>query len=208
MAKRAEIDDLHRAINDMEMSQMAHRDLNATDIFPDDRVDYAVNVHYHTEVMTLSTIHRVESILQLWITRNYNQAAVRPTLRSGDCIPLRQDPDRESYVVVELRNYINVSGLTIELATSKLGGDPDSAPKIMIMALSRDGYHFEPVMDDGDRHQQFTYDPLADGGRKYFEVSPQSEEARGSRFAKLQIDENHGADYTCLYRVQVHGEIV
>ena len=193
-------DALHQTLSGIEMNQITNQHLNGTGIVSDDRADYAMRVHYHTEIMALSNVQRIENILRFWITRNYNQAAVRPTLRSGDCIPLRQDPEGECFVIIELRDAIVVTGLTVEHATSRLGGNLQSAPRDMTLEVSRNGHHFHGIA------MEISYDPMIDGGRKYFHFEEKGENAIFARFVKLKIDANHGAEHTCLYRVQIHSD--
>ena len=170
----------------------------------DDRADFAQRVVYHTEIMTASMIEMIEFKLYYLLTRKYDQSAVRPTLRSGDCTPLKHYNDSSNYIIFELRESVHVNGVSIEyIRPSLLQNKIESSPKNMSLELSQDGFHYFDTLPVRNRHLLF--DPMKDRSKKYFAFDRQTKQKYN--FAKLNILSNHGAAYTCLYRVQIHGVI-
>eukprot|EP01084_Bolivina_argentea_P097574 175406_1 len=169
-----------------------------------DREDFTVRVVYHTEIMTSSYIENMQNKVFYFFSRKYDQTSIRPTGRVGDCTPLKQyNNDEQTYMIFKLRKKIYVTGVTIEyINPNLLHNDTISAPKKMDLELSIDGYHYFNIFSDKDHY--LMYNPLIDGGKKYFQFDRKT--SVKYRFAKLNIFENHGAEYTCLYRVQIHGE--
>lgn len=51
----------------------------------------------------------------------------------------------------------------------------------------------EYSIDDGEYHMQ------------YFEISDEYKVQRPTRAVRIEIVSNHGDDFTCLYRIRVHG---
>eukprot|EP00483_Globobulimina_turgida_P004225 UN04234 len=77
-----------------------------------------------------------------------------------------------------------------------------SAPKNMSLELSKDGYHYYNIFSEKDYY--LMYNPLLDGAKKYFQFDKKTKQKY--QFVKLNIISNHGAQYSCVYRVRVHGD--
>eukprot|EP01084_Bolivina_argentea_P021401 39763_1 len=165
------------------------------------RADFAVRAVYHTELMTSSMMEHWQGKLYYFVTRNYDQNAVKPTGRIGDCTPLKQNDNQNVYIILRLRQSMFVNGITIEYIRPSLAQNKiTSAPKNMTLELSQDGYHYYKAFSG-----YLLYNPLVDGAKKYFEFSVKTKHKY--QFAKLNVLSNHGAEYSCIYRVQIHGVV-
>ena len=203
MTIKNEITILNDKMNNIEMNSCQK---NINDWSGSERADFTVSVSYHTELMTASFMERIQLRLYYFFTRKYDQNAVQATFRSGDCTPLKQYNNTDNkqrhpiYIIFKLRARIHINGITIEyIHPNLLQNDTGSAPKEMSLELSKDGYHYYPY-----QNQTLLYNPY-DGSSKYFELETPTKQRY--KYVKLNVVSNHGADYTCLYRVQVHGLI-
>ena len=77
-----------------------------------EKPDFAFLVSYHTEIMTSSFIQKIETKLYYFLTRSYDQNAVKPSFRVGDCIPLKFNEN--NFIVIKLRDDIFINGVTYE----------------------------------------------------------------------------------------------
>ena len=182
----------------------------------DEKPDYTVLVSYHTEIMTSSFIQSIQMKLYYLLTKRYDQNAIRPTFRTGDCTPLKYKQSNitniddksniyqnyQNYIIFKLRDTIHISGITIEHISIKLlpKNMIKSAPNNMTVEFSKDGLHYYPDIDN-DNINYLLFDPR-DGTEKYYPFNPTTKKYN---YLKLNILSNHGANYTCLYRVKIHG---
>ena len=167
----------------------------------DERADYAMKVLYHTEIMTQSVGEGLRMKAWYYLTQLYDQNAVTPTMKWGECTKLKMVDD--TFVILKFKEAIAVNGITVEhMRPDLIGGHSDDAPKQMRLELSSDGHFYYDVTHNAVDHQ-IMYDPKVNGGKKYFELVMDTNEMY--RFAKVTIASNYGAEFICLYRVQIHG---
>eukprot|EP00484_Ammonia_sp_Unknown_P024981 CAMPEP_0197039026 /NCGR_PEP_ID=MMETSP1384-20130603/15893_1 /TAXON_ID=29189 /ORGANISM="Ammonia sp." /LENGTH=575 /DNA_ID=CAMNT_0042469563 /DNA_START=28 /DNA_END=1756 /DNA_ORIENTATION=- len=163
-----------KRISDEPREQMEkHANAAENEAWPElvERADFTVWVLYHTEVMTSSLGERWWKKFYYFMTRKYDQNAIRPVLRSGDCTPLKfandskQNSRGSSYIIFKLRQSIYIEGITVEyIDPALLQNDIQSAPKNMTLEFSDDGYLYYLCKDCGD----LVYEPHTHGAVKYF----------------------------------------
>lgn len=127
------------------------------------------------------------------------RTVIQPALYPGECWAFRGS---KGQLVVRLASNIEVSGITLEHIPKSLApnGKISSAPrKFVVKGLASE------VDYAGVKLGEFEYldneQPL-----QTFDLTPPH---KMFRYIELQILSNHGhAEYTCVYRMRVHGKIV
>ena len=137
------------------------------------------------------------------------EEALHESLRLGRCWGMS---GQEGYLTVKLQRSIIIEAITIVHVSSKLIEDNrSSAPKnFKIFGITETGVGREDLLligsfpneyEDGDDEKASELK-----SSKTFEI-PRDEQIVVD-MVKLEITSNHGEDYTCLYRFQVHGRVV
>eukprot|EP00455_Lapot_gusevi_P033328 TRINITY_DN3642_c0_g1_i1.p1 TRINITY_DN3642_c0_g1~~TRINITY_DN3642_c0_g1_i1.p1 ORF type:complete len:718 (+),score=133.21 TRINITY_DN3642_c0_g1_i1:70-2223(+) len=123
---------------------------------------------------------------------------LKPDMTAGNCWPMK---GQQGYVVIQLRQPVRLTQVAIEHLSHKIAVDFSSAPKRMALYGIRSMQH----LDQADLLVSFEYRSAA---RQLQQFSiPQSDVAYPA--VRLEIQSNHGnPNFTCLYRVRVHGEAV
>ena len=136
--------------------------------------------------------------LPFWWDANSPRTILQPGSAPGQCWAFRG-----SYgtVVIKLSSPIFISAVTIEHISSLLSPDGHihSAPATLSMAGLTPGDNLSSLLN-------FTYSASGDPVQTFW----LGDEARTQRFetVELTVHKNHGhPDYTCLYRVRVHGTV-
>eukprot|EP00485_Elphidium_margaritaceum_P020350 CAMPEP_0202730294 /NCGR_PEP_ID=MMETSP1385-20130828/186566_1 /ASSEMBLY_ACC=CAM_ASM_000861 /TAXON_ID=933848 /ORGANISM="Elphidium margaritaceum" /LENGTH=575 /DNA_ID=CAMNT_0049396567 /DNA_START=65 /DNA_END=1789 /DNA_ORIENTATION=+ len=154
------------------------------------RSDFTVAVVYHTPLMTSSKLHAIESSLFYFFTRKYDQNSLRPSHRSGDCTPLKQYGTNQTYIIFELRQQLHINGIAYEhMSPHMINNDVTSAPKTMSIEFSNDGFRFFYCSQCGI----LTYN--ASESQHMSQSFNFSATAETYKYLKLNVLENHGADW-------------
>ena len=128
---------------------------------------------------------------------NTPETAIRESVVPGSCWPFEGSSGQ---LTVQLAREIIPTNFTVEhiLPVQALNNDVSSAPKrFRILSLASD-------MQESSVLGEYEYDTAAPYGKQTFIV--QSPSFSPIKHVQLQILSNHGnAQYTCLYRFQVHG---
>lgn len=127
------------------------------------------------------------------------RTVIQPSLHPGECWAFS---GTKGQLVVRLASDIEVSGITLEHVPKSLSpnGRIDSAPRRFAIKGLASESDYKGVMLG-----EFEY---LDNGQplQTFELVPPHQVFR---YIELQILSNHGhAEYTCVYRLRVHGKIV
>ncbi|XP_063697444.1 klaroid protein [Culicoides brevitarsis] len=136
--------------------------------------------------------------IPLWYQSSTPRIAITPSVHPGQCWAFTGFP---GYLVIQLSRLIHVTGFTVEHIPKTLApnGTLDSAPKdFTVMGLTHE-FDKEPAIFG-------TYQYAIDGEPlQYFPVQNKTIVVP-YEFVEMRIDTNHGnTNYTCLYRIRVHG---
>lgn len=136
--------------------------------------------------------------LPLWTFYRTAREAITPGMHPGECWAFRGS---QGHLVVKLAQRIKVTAFSVEHIPRSLVsfGDTSSAPKDFQM------WGLDSETDTTGRLLgTYTYDAEADP-LQYFIV--QDPEPAVYEYVEMKILSNHGnLEYTCLYRLRVHGE--
>ena len=117
--------------------------------------------------------------------------------RAGDCLPLTQFETSDVYVTISLYAPIIVTHVTIEHINRELVLNWNSAPKeFVVYGSNNQGFNDPKVL------LTETFD-INGHYLQTFETSVQSK--RSFQYIKFSISSNYGSEYTCIYRLRVHG---
>lgn len=122
--------------------------------------------------------------------------AIDPYNHLGNCYAFKG----EGYVTIRLPAYIKVSGFTVHHIAYDQAQNWKSAPKDIRVK----GY-----VSSNDRKEYelgaFTFDYPRRGAVQYFDVLAEADLVP-LRYVRFEFDGNYGAEFTCVYQLQVHGE--
>eukprot|EP00899_Mesostigma_viride_P017922 jgi/Mesvir1/26130/Mv06844-RA.1 len=136
----------------------------------------------------------------------------------GDCLALNGST---GHITLRLRDAIMVDAITLQHVSKEIAYDPSSAPKRVAASCWKQDSYAPVPQEERTSLGSFEYDCM---GRplQTFRVGPS--QARGAsdqpggdvsrplvpavcNHVRLDIVSNHGhPEYTCLYRIRVHGE--
>ena len=112
----------------------------------------------------------------------------------GHCLPLNASAG--AWVDVALREAVHVTAVSLEHVHRAIAFDTRSAPhRFAVTALRGDG-------GEGDTLVEGSFDAEKGAPVQTFAAAAAGEAVSRVRLA---LRSNHGADYTCLYRLRVHG---
>ena len=118
----------------------------------------------------------------------------------GHCLPLAGGG---AWVDVALREAVHVTAVSLEHVGAAIAFDAASAPRRFELHALRDGGGEGALLVAGSYEA-----PMAGGEAaspvQTFAAGPGAAAAPVSR-VRLALRSNHGGDYTCLYRLRVHG---
>ncbi|EIW69445.1 hypothetical protein TREMEDRAFT_71629 [Tremella mesenterica DSM 1558] len=143
--------------------------------------------------------------------------AIHPDNAVGECWPFKGS---QGQLGVLLTRRVIITDITVEHAASELALDISTAPKLVQVWAVVEGeqnkaklmaYHesrgTESPSVDNLLLTEFTYDPNSPSPIQTVPVSPDIVELGiDTGIVIFKIESNWGADFTCLYRVRVHGE--
>lgn len=135
------------------------------------------------------------------------EALLTPAVAPGQCLPL---DGTTGYVDIRLHHPVHLTGFSLEHIPAAIAYNVSSAPnKVSLQALSPPQTHkvkgglFTPVRT----HGPYRYDVEANSAVQTFSIF--SDMPKPVSFVRLQVHSNHGhSQFTCLYRIRVHGEPV
>lgn len=135
------------------------------------------------------------------------EALLTPAVAPGQCLPL---DGTTGYVDIRLHHPVHLTGFSLEHIPAAIAYNVSSAPnKVSLQALSPPQTHkvkgglFTPVRT----HGPYRYDVEANSAVQTFSIF--SDMPEPVSFVRLQVHSNHGhSQFTCLYRIRVHGEPV
>lgn len=135
------------------------------------------------------------------------EALLTPAVAPGQCLPL---DGTSGYVDIRLHHPVYLTGFTLEHIPAAIAYNVSSAPnKVSLIALSPPQTHkvkgglFTPLKT----HGPFRYDVESSSAVQTFSIFAETPEPVS--FVRLQVHSNHGhSQFTCLYRIRVHGEPV
>ncbi|PWN38101.1 uncharacterized protein FA14DRAFT_117135 [Meira miltonrushii] len=118
----------------------------------------------------------------------------------------------EGTLGISLARRVLVSKITMEHTSPSISHDQSiSAPRdVTVWGIGEEDSILPAPIPPSDRHlllSTFTYDVLASKMIQQFPISREAEQLNiPIAIVQMQIHSNHGKkDYTCLYRVRVHG---
>ena len=118
----------------------------------------------------------------------------------GHCLPLAGGGG--AWVDVALREAVHVTAVSLEHVHAAIALDAASAPRRFELHALRDGGGEGALLVAG------SYETAGDGAAsssvQTFAAGPGTAGVAVSR-VRLALRSNHGGDYTCLYRLRVHG---
>ncbi|KAK8869764.1 hypothetical protein IAR55_000332 [Kwoniella newhampshirensis] len=144
--------------------------------------------------------------------------ALHPDISVGSCWPFKGD---QGSLGVMLTRRVVVSDITIEHAASELALDTSTAPKVIqVMGILDDDEEKQKFQQywttRGNAESQpdylplgsFTYEPTALSHIQTFPVASDIVDL-GIKVGVIvfKVESNWGGQFTCLYRVRVHGDI-
>ncbi|KAH7722009.1 sad1-unc84-like protein [Aphelenchoides avenae] len=163
--------------------------------------DYALfytggEIHSHSPTMTKgSTVHRVYGIPVYLETRRPEILIKRepPTLLPGKCWPFE---GHSGYITIKLSEAISVTTVSYEHAKRSLMPEKfvGGAPKLIDIFVGMEPHSMELV-------GRFRYNYGSDSGLEKFAIT----NPKQARYVQFAVMDNYGGDYTCLYRIRVHG---
>ncbi|KAG8196395.1 hypothetical protein JTE90_009031 [Oedothorax gibbosus] len=135
--------------------------------------------------------------LPLWTDQNSPRIAIQPDIHPGRCWSFKGS---HGFLVIQFSYSIRPTGFTLEHIPVSLSptGSIDSAPReFSVWALSSE------KDTEGTLLGQYSYDDKGEP-LQYFTV--QNHVQVPISYVELKIHSNHGnLEYTCLYRLRVHG---
>ena len=145
-------------------------------------------------VLTLALGTKVHSRASQWLLEPTAQGSEVP----GHCLALRGST---GFVDVRLRARVRVDAVSIEHIPHAIAYDTSSAPReVELTGWQLDGRQPSGEMRDFGRHVYSI--GKRDPPIQVFDVQPREVDV-----LRLQLLSNHGhQDYTCIYRLRVHGE--
>lgn len=136
--------------------------------------------------------------LPLWTFSRTAREAITPGMHPGECWAFRGS---QGHLVVKLAQRIRVTAFSVEHIPRSLvsSGHTSSAPKDFQM------WGLDSETDSPGRLLgSYTYDADGDALQHFIVQDP---EAAVYEYVEMKILSNHGnLEYTCLYRVRIHGE--
>ncbi|XP_037572215.2 SUN domain-containing protein 2-like [Dermacentor silvarum] len=136
--------------------------------------------------------------LPLWTFSRTAREAITPGMHPGECWAFRGS---QGHLVVKLAQRIRVKAFSVEHIPRSLvsSGHTSSAPKDFQM------WGLDSETDSPGRLLgSYTYDAEGDALQHFIVQDP---EAAVYEYVEMKILSNHGnLEYTCLYRVRIHGE--
>ncbi|XP_050422123.1 uncharacterized protein LOC126834330 [Adelges cooleyi] len=176
--------------------------LNIYDADKTGKVDYALESAGATVLGTRCTITKSSTAaltmfgIPLWYISNGPRLAIQPGVYPGQCWAF---VGAKGFLVLKLSNTILVRGFTIEHLPRSLSEDGNirSAPKdFSVWGLERETDSNGTLLGKN----QFQVDGPS---LQYFEAMKTDDPFS---IIELRIESNHGHDeYTCLYRIRIHG---
>jgi len=177
-----------------------------------DKIGEAVDKEIYSdgtgEVDYIYEIHRCSSIFKshdmftsAWMSvlGNYKDChtALEPIRRAGDCAPLAGD---SGYIEFELLKPIKVTHLRIDHIGQGVSTSPETTPKEFSLSVAKDSWgDYKTVELETNTFQR------EGKSSQIFHVKNVSEQF--VKYVRLDILSNYGSeDYTCVYRIRVHGE--
>jgi len=134
----------------------------------------------------------------LYRVPNPPRVALQPDITPGRCWAFKGD---HGYLMIRLAHTIQVTGFSMEHLPKSLSfdGSMSSAPRQFVV---RGLKHPE----DASPHMYGEYEYIDHTPLQYFQVKNFSKVAY--EIVEVEIVSNHGnQQYTCLYRIRVHGEV-
>ena len=136
--------------------------------------------------------------IPFWWETNSPRTILQPGTSPGQCWAFRGS---QGAVVVQLSSAIHITAVSIEHISSLLSPDGSihSAPSHMSLSgVTEDREDFTPLLN-------FTYSATGDTVQTFWLAAPSQVKWR---LVELSVHNNHGhPDYTCLYRLRVHGNV-
>ncbi|XP_051157448.1 uncharacterized protein LOC127279253 isoform X2 [Leptopilina boulardi] len=207
--KESEVERIRGDVSLEDMRRIVKEILKIYDADKTGRVDYALESAGGQVISTRCTQgYNVKTRayklfgLTLYYESNDPRTVIQGnTLQPGACWAFQDFP---GYLLIKLRNFIYVTGFTLEHVPKSIlpNGDMRSAPrKFNVWGLKHEN-DLEPVMF-GEYEFLDTEDNL-----QYFPVQNMTIKTTYD-LVELRIHSNHGQlEYTCLYRFRVHGRIL
>ena len=119
----------------------------------------------------------------------------------GHCLPLNASAG--AWVDVALREAVHVTAVSLEHVHRAIAFDMRSAPRRFALAALRDGGGEGATLVSG------SFDAEKGAAVQTFAAEAVGEAAgEAVSRVRLVLRSNHGAEYTCLYRLRVHGKPV
>ncbi|XP_043477505.1 uncharacterized protein LOC122508293 isoform X2 [Leptopilina heterotoma] len=207
--KESEVERISGNLSMEDMRKIVKEVLKIYDADKTGRVDYALETAGGQVISTRCTQgYNVKTRayklfgLTLYYESNDPRTVIQGnTLQPGACWAFQDFP---GYLLIKLRNFIYVTGFTLEHVPKSIlpNGDMRSAPrKFNVWGLKHEN-DLEPVMF-GEYEFLDSEDNL-----QYFPVQNTTIKTNYDH-VELRIHSNHGQlEYTCLYRFRVHGRIL
>jgi len=137
--------------------------------------------------------------IPFWWDNNSPRTILQPGTSPGQCWAFRGS---HGVVVVQLSAKIHITAVTIEHISNLLSPDGNIYSAPSHMSLSGVGADSETVTS----LLNFTYSATGDPVQTFYLSEAETRERW--HVVELSIDNNHGhPEYTCLYRLRVHGKV-
>ncbi|CAN7938974.1 unnamed protein product, partial [Ixodes hexagonus] len=159
-----------------------------------------------TETYSVGAIRYELLGFSLWTFVRTARTAIQPQVHPGECWAFRGS---QGHLVVQLARRIRPTSFAVEHIPKELAvsGSLDSAPRdFLILGLASEADHVGKLLGsytydlDGPPLQRFAVEVMAQ-----FECL-QDPDPGSFLFVEMKILSNHGhLEYTCLYRLRVHG---
>ena len=135
--------------------------------------------------------------IPFWWDTNSPRTILQPGTSPGQCWAFRGS---QGAVLVQLSSNIHITAVSIEHISSLLSPDGNiySAPSHMSLSGVREEEAVTPLLN-------FTYSTSGEPVQTFWLAEPSRE---SWQLVELEVHNNHGhPDYTCLYRLRVHGNV-
>jgi SUN domain-containing protein 1/2 len=214
--QQAQIDELKRERDDLKKWVLEQINAASEHALSDhsSEIDYALHSAGGTIVSRSATYRHPQSSFLAHVgahvvdrlTRRESQHPIQiSVLTPGECWPMKGS---SGYVSIELSARIRITAAVVEHVSHKIAPHYSSAPRAMRLV------GFESSSDAANEGAvgvvlgQFEYQSFGSMIQR-FEIASSASSAKPFTAVRLEILSNHGnADYTCLYRVRIHGQPV